>query len=120
MRVILSLGTNTDFGNIAIAEEILNGIFSAVRVSKTLISPAVDNKGAKRDYANAIMEGETMLAYDEVCATIRLVEHTMGRDRNDTENVSMDVDLLLYDTHLFKPSDWHRPYNQQLLSEMGL
>lgn len=119
MQVILSLGTNTDYNNIAIAEQRLNNLFSAVRVSRTIISPAVNSQPDTADFANAIYVGDTVLSYNDLCASIKLIEWEMGRRRDGTNKVEIDIDLLLYDTQLFKPQDWHRPYNETLIREMG-
>lgn len=120
---ILSLGTNTDIENIQIAEERLSGLFSAVRVSRTVITPAVDMPEGTPDFANAIMIGELPMSYHELCHVLKLMEWEMGRRDGDKENagkIIIDLDVLLHETQLFKPKDWHRPYNQTLFREMGI
>lgn len=119
MFVILSLGTNTDYLNIEIAEQRLQGLFSAVRVSRTLVSPAVDSPSVIPDFANAIFTGDTSLSFEELRIAVKNLERAMGRDREQKGRVDIDIDILLYGTQLFKPKDWHRPYNEVLISEMG-
>lgn len=119
MQVVLSIGTNTDYGNIEIAEERLRGLFSAVRVSRTIVSPAVDNPGEWPDYANAVMVGNALMDYDDLRQTVKHIEHQMGRTVNGAkQHVPIDIDILQYGTKRYKPKDWQRPYNVTLLNEM--
>lgn len=121
MEVLLSLGTNTDYANIKIAEERLRGLFSAVRVSSTLISPALNSPGEIHDFANMVMAGETEMPYDELHAVVKTIETEMGRDRTKTNgDVDMDIDLLKYGDSKYKQRDWDRPYNVLLFKELGL
>lgn len=119
MQVVLSIGTNTDHKNIEIAEERLYSLFSAVRVSRTIVSPAVDNPGEVPDYANVVILAETSLEYEELYSQVKTIEREMGRIR-ERENgaVVIDIDILKYDTRRYKPNDWKRPYNVILLSEL--
>lgn len=110
MRVILSLGTNTDYGNIEIAEKRLMELFSAVRVSRTIISPAVNTPNEVPDFANAVVDGETELSYDEMCAAAKQIEQDLGRRRDGSGNVAMDIDILLYGDQKYKLDDWDREY----------
>ena len=121
MQVVLSLGTNTDYGNIQIAEERLQNLFSAVRVSRTIVSPAVDHPGELPDYANAVMIGETTIDYDDFRSILKNVEREMGRsDSKDKKHVPMDIDILQYGKTRYKTKDWLRPYNVMLLNEMAV
>lgn len=121
MQVILSIGTNTDYNNIEIAEERLRGLFSAVHVSRTIVSPAVDNPGEVPDYANVVVVADTTLLYGELHSKVKQIEREMGRDADrKEETVEIDIDILQYGVNRYKPNDWQRPYNIMLLSELNV
>lgn len=120
---ILSIGTNTNIENIQIAEERLKNLFSAVRVSRTVVTPAINMPEGTPDFANAIMIGEMHMTYEELRDTLKLMEWEMGRrdeDKYTEGKIIIDLDILLHGTQLFKPNDWHRSYNQTLFAEMGI
>lgn len=119
MQVILSLGSNTDYDNIEIAEERLRNLFSAVRVSRTIVTPAIDNPGELPDYANAVMVGDVAMDYDELRCAVKQTERQMGRRKDGNKHhVPMDIDILQYGKTRYKPKDWQRPYNIILLNEL--
>lgn len=144
MKVVLSLGTNTDYANIEKAEERLSGLFSAVRVSRAVVSPAVEttrrktagnggainatdkgggagNRGAiSADFANAVMIGDSTMPYEELRSTVKGIEQEMGRKRPPEKGrVEIDIDILQYGDVRYKAKDWERSYNVLLLKELG-
>lgn len=119
MRVVLSLGTNTNYANIQIAEERLNSLFSAVRVSRMVVSPAVNSPGEIPDFANAVMVGETSVAYEDFRDSVKAIECELGRRReSEYGRVEIDIDILEYGEKTYKVNDWDRPYNVLLLKEL--
>lgn len=90
-------------------------LFSAVRFSRVITSPDVN--GGDAMYANAVGYGDTDFSYDQVCAILKQTERDFGRT---ADNITLDIDILLYNTNLFKPADWHRTYNRILINELGL
>lgn len=120
MKVVLALGTNTNYDNIQIAEERLSGLFSAVRVSRMVVSPAVNSPGEVPDFANAVMICDATATYDELRKAVKEIERKMGRKHTPEKgSVEMDIDILQYGDARYKLKDWERSYNVLLLKELG-
>lgn len=104
------------------AEERLRGLFPAIRFSSSLCSPAFGMPEGTADYVNAVAVCDTILPYEELVQQLKALEHRQGRSLEQKAKgvVPLDIDVLQYDAQKYKPADWQRDYNIQLLKELGL
>lgn len=110
MKVIISVGSNKNqMENIEIAERDLSCSFSAIRFSAS--------RYTGDGYYNAVGVGETSLSYAELRTCTKNIEKRLGRTE-DREVIPIDVDILQYDGHCYKPDDMMREYNIMLLKEL--
>lgn len=94
-QVYVSAGSNHNRQqNIAMALGRLKARFGRLQVSPVYESPAVNGKGAA--YYNLAVGFETDESAAALRASLREIEEALGRDRSRPEQVSIDLDLLLY------------------------
>lgn len=104
------------------AEERLRGLFPAIRFSSSLRSPAYGMPEGTADYVNAVAICDTILPYEELIQQLKALERQQGRspELKSKGIVTLDIDVLQYGTKKYKPADWQRDFNIQLLNELEL
>jgi len=75
-----------------------------------------DIHGTKRYYMNRLAKGTTNLTVEELQQALKDIE---AETRRTKERVTIDLDLMQYDSRCYHLSDWPRPYVQQLLPTLG-
>lgn len=94
-QVYISAGSNHNRQqNIAMALARLKKQFGELLISPIYQSPAVNAQGD--DYYNLAVGFETALPVAELRRHLRETENELGRDRSRPEQVTVDLDLLLY------------------------
>lgn len=97
MQVIVSIGSNMDQEkNIDLALNLLNKTFGFLSISPIYKSPPQNNTY----YLNLIIQFHTNQNVTACYNALKMIEDTLGRE-HDTENVSIDLDLLIAGDHLF-------------------
>ena len=64
---------------------------------------------------NRLAVGSTPLTVAELEQRLKETESRLGRTK---QQVTIDLDLMLYDDRQFHLADWPRPYIQQLLPDI--
>ena len=64
---------------------------------------------------NRLAVGSTPLTVSELEQQLKETESRLGRTK---QQVTIDLDLMLYDDRQFHLTDWPRPYIQQLLPDI--
>ena len=66
-------------------------------------------------YMNRIVSGHTILSLDTLEQELKGIEAETGRSHN---RVTIDLDLMQYDTVRYHLKDWPRPYIQKLIPDI--
>lgn len=97
-EIYLSIGSNIrPADNLRQCAIALRRLFKNIRWSPIYQSAAVGMVGD--DFLNAVVHAHTANTIEQVCASLKQLEHEQGRVRTDNKFSSrtLDVDLLLYD-----------------------
>ena len=65
---------------------------------------------------NRLAVGNTPLTVSELEQQLKETESRLGRTK---QQVTIDLDLMLYDDRQFHLADWPRPYIRQLLPDIA-
>ena len=65
---------------------------------------------------NRLAVGNTPLTVSELEQQLKEIESQLGRTK---QQVTIDLDLMLYDEKQYHLADWPRPYIQQLLPDIA-
>lgn len=113
-RVLIALGSNfQQAAHLHWAEQRLSLYLTDLQLSRTLWT--ADIKGCGLMYMNQLVMGSTTLSADELEQELKVSEIATGRTR---QQVTIDLDLMLYDDERFHLRDWPRPYIQQLIDDV--
>ena len=113
-KVLIAIGSNCRQSvHVQWASQWLTRFLDNCRLSRCLWTP--DIKGTGRWYMNRLAVGETPLTIAELEQQLKVIEVRLGRTR---QQVTIDLDLMLYDDEQHHLTDWPRPYIQQLLPDM--
>ena len=74
-----------------------------------------DVKGSGLMYMNQLALGTTTLSAVDLEQALKASETATGRNH---QQVTIDLDLMLYDDERFHLRDWPRPYIQQLIDDV--
>jgi len=115
-HVIIALGSNSrQSAHIAWASQRLYMLLDGLWLSPALWSPDIRQTGAM--YLNRLATGSTMLSADELTCVLKGIETATGRN---SQQVTIDLDVMLYDNLRYHERDWSRPYIQRLLPFLRL
>lgn len=113
-NVIIALGSNylqTD--HIQWASQQLETLLSDLRFSRTIWTR--DIKGSGKMYMNRLACGMTSLCVEALEKRLKQMEAETGRT---PQHVTLDLDLMQYDTERYHEKDWSRSYIQQLIPDI--
>ena len=114
--VIIALGSNSrQNAHIQWATQRTASLLEQVSFSKVLWTK--DVKGSGHLYMNRLVAGYTELAVDEIEQILKSYEVECHRT---LEQITIDLDLMLYDEKRYHLRDWPRPYISLLLPELFL
>lgn len=115
MRYILSLGSETPDKSDKMHQiiEHLGHTCRIVRITDTYLTAPVG--GGTRPYLNAVAEIETEMAPQELDEYCKHLECHMGRDAAARlrGEVPADIDVVIKDDEILRPSDYQQSYFQQ-------
>lgn len=112
--IAIGIGSNTPDGaaQVDAACRWLATTFADVRCSESYLTPGVGVRCAGMTYRNAVATARTPLSADEVTRMLKEYESSHGRVKGSKE-VTIDLDLVIYDDRLIRPVDFARSYFQQ-------
>ncbi len=76
-----------------------------------------DIKGSGRMYMNRLVAGTTLLSVCEIEQKLKEIEVEAHRS---SEQVTIDLDLMLYDSERYHLRDWPRPYIVNLIEKLPI
>ncbi len=118
-KTILTIGSNHEpDANISRALSLLEEVVTDIRQSQTLRTEALD--GAKGTFSNLMLSGYTTLSLEELTKITKDIERQCGRKRGGSCDgiVSMDIDIMDYDSQKLHTDDWQRDYIKTLIKEI--
>lgn len=119
-KALLSIGTNENREeNLALCHDYLNQLFPDITYSITSVT-APYGTNYKNDFLNQLAIIYTPKAKEDIIAQLKLVEKKMGRRKKDKETgiVKIDIDLIMWNDEILKPTDISRSYIVDLLPSL--
>lgn len=119
-KVLLSIGTNEDReANLALCHKYLDSLFKDIVYSKTSITVPYGHS-YKNDFLNQLAVTYTDRDKEDVYLLLKSLEKEMGRNDTDKEKgiVKIDVDIVIWNEEVVKPSDISRSYIADLLPSL--
>lgn len=119
-KALLSIGTNEDRDrNLDLCHQLLEKQFLAITYSKTSMTVPYGNS-YKSDFLNQLAFIYTDKEKDEVVSLLKSIEKEIGRSNGDKEKgiVKIDVDLIVWNEEVVKPTDISRSYVSDLLPSL--
>mgnify|MGYP002623229727 CR=1 FL=1 len=115
-QVLIALGSNYhQHAHIQWASQRLSTLLCDIRLSRKLWTQDIHATG--QWYMNRLAAGYTPLSADEISQRLKEIEAETCRTK---QCVTLDLDLMLYDSERFHLRDWPRPYIQRLLSDIKM
>lgn len=117
--ILLSIGSNTYAErNIAKARRMLELHFPGIQFTPALHSKPYGEK-YKRRFLNILAKTTSADTAQHICLTLKDMEKQMGRKLDDKEKgrVVIDMDLVMYDHEILRPTDYERSYVRELLNK---
>lgn len=125
-RIAIGIGSNSDNADSSVNSAIVwcSEIFSNVVASSVYITDPVGKKAISvgRRYSNAVIVGNTPLSKDEIITSLKDYENNHGRTlaSRSTGIVTIDLDLVIYNDEILKPTDINRDYFRLGFEEIGI
>ena len=114
-NVLIAIGSNSlQSVHVQWASQWLSNFLDQCRLSRCLWTP--DIKGTGHWYMNRLAVGNTPLTVSELEQQLKETESRLGRTK---QQVTIDLDLMLYDEKQYHLTDWPRPYIRQLLPDIA-
>lgn len=119
-KALLSIGTNVDREfHMNLCHQLLEKLFPSIVYSKTSVTVPYGNL-YKNDFLNQLAFVYTHKEKDEVVSLLKSLEKEMGRTPADKEKgiVKIDIDLVVWNEDVVKPTDISRSYVTDLLPSL--
>ena len=115
-EVIIAFGSNyRQAAHIRWASERLAWLLNECRLSRVLWT--ADIRGSGKWYMNRLAAGCTELSADDLQQLLKQTEAETGRTK---EVVTIDLDLLQYDSQRYHEKDWQRNYVSAIINDIIL
>ena len=115
-EVIIAFGSNyRQAAHIHWSSERLAWLLDECRLSRVLWT--ADIKGSGKWYMNRLAAGCTELSADDLQQLLKQTEAETGRTK---EVVTIDLDLLQYDSQRYHEKDWQRNYVSAIINDIIL
>ncbi len=109
--VLIALGSNyLQSAHIQWASQRLCSLLNDVTLSRVLWTPDINGKGTW--YMNRLLLASTTLSPTRLTALLKQIEQETNRTK---QHVTIDLDLMQYDSEKYHLADWSRPYIKLLL-----
>jgi 2-amino-4-hydroxy-6-hydroxymethyldihydropteridine diphosphokinase len=113
-QVLIALGSNyRQNAHIQWTSERLSCLLDDPHMSRKLWTQ--DIHGTGQWYMNRLVAGDTSLSLDEINKKLKEIETEAHRS---SIHITIDMDLMLYDSERHHLQDWTRPYITNLLPYM--
>ena len=113
-RILIALGSNhRQSVFIQWASQRIGVLLDNPQYSDTMWTK--DIKGSGRMYMNRLVAGTTLLSVREIEQKLKEIETEAHRT---TDQVTIDLDLMQYDSERYHLRDWSRPYISNLLGKL--
>lgn len=119
-KALLSIGTNENREeNLSLCHLLLDKEFEDIRYSHTSVTSPYGSV-YKEDFLNQLAIIYTHKAKEEVALLLKNIEKKIGRKVSDKKKgvVKIDVDLVIWNEEVLKPSDISRSYITDLLASL--
>ena len=117
-QIILSLASNMDQeAHMAAAREQLVQLLTEAHFTSAIWTEPI-NSIRKEPYLNQLCQGTTALGEGLLCEVLKETEKRLGRTHNEDGIVTIDLDLLQYDSQRHHLRDWDRNYIKDLLKKL--
>lgn len=120
-KAIISIGSNEDKeANLTRCQVLLASCFSDIRYSSTTVTSPYGSH-YKDDFLNQLALVYTQQEEVSVHNMLKQIEKEMGRSVSDKEKgiVIIDIDLVVWNEKVLKPTDMERSYVRDLLSDLS-
>lgn len=109
------LGSNTGNRKATLdkAVEALRGYVDIETVTRDIDNPDFTGRGP--DYLNRLILGLSRVPFDQLKSVLRDIENSMDRDRNNSGLVTIDIDVVVCNGRVIKPSEYTSPPCRALL-----
>lgn len=121
-KALLSIGTNEDREtNLDLCHNLLGELFEDIIYSATSITVPYGNS-YKNDFLNQLAIIYTDKEKDDVSHLLKSLEKEMGRNDADKEKgiVKIDVDLVIWNDEVIRPTEISRTYIIDLLPSLQI
>ena len=118
----LCLGTNFyRIAHMAYAQRDLKKHFPTIRFSEEMETEAIGSRFLS-PFSNQVASFETTLSSEEVRAILKQIERDLGRlpEEKSQGVIRIDIDLLMYDDCVLKPTDLERDFVVEGLKSLSL
>lgn len=117
-HLFLSVGSNTEAGQVEKAVEWLSGKLQKFASSSLYTTPAVQGKG--KPYVNAVVEGYITGAEEDFNNLLKDYEKTCGRDDTARKEgrVPIDIDIVVRDGSVVRERDFAHSFFRIGYSEL--
>ena len=118
-KVILAFGSNTADRRMKVSQALQ---FCSCHIDIEKTSPAVETEPVGLEspmFVNQTARGATTLSLDELTAFTKYVEESLGRKRPTLSNeIHIDIDIMLYDGKKLHENDWQKNYITTLIKHL--
>lgn len=123
-QVIIGIGTNvaTKAAEMEQATQWLAQLLPNCRISEPYANPATPQSLTPMPYLNAVAIGQTHLEAVEFQTLLKDYEAQRGRTptTDASQGVIIDLDMVVYDGRVLRPSQYRQPYFQLPLASLSL
>jgi 2-amino-4-hydroxy-6-hydroxymethyldihydropteridine diphosphokinase len=119
-KVLLSIGPNADREtNLALCHRLLEESFEEINYSGTSVTSPY-GVHYKNDFLNQLAIAYTHKNKKEMYLLLKSIENEMGREKADKEKgvVKIDIDLVIWNNNILKPTEISRSYIAGLLPDL--
>lgn len=121
-KALLSIGTNDDReANLALCHQLLDSVFEKIHYSKTSITEPYGVK-YQNEFLNQLAIVYTKKSKEDISKRLKELEKEIGRKASDKETgiVVIDIDLVIWNEEVLKPTDITRNYIADLLPSLNI
>ena len=117
-QVIICLASNIDQKrHLEAAREQLSLLLKDLHFTSEHFTEPI-NSQRNEPYLNQLCQGYTTFGPNLMSEVLKEIEKRLGRTHNEDGIVTIDLDLLQYDSQRYHLRDWDRNYIKDLLSEL--
>ena len=117
-HIIISLASNINQeAHLEAARTQLIQLLTDVHFTRAIFTDPIGTL-RQEPYLNQLCSGTTALGMNLLNEVLKEIEKRLGRTHNEDGIVTLDLDLLEYDSERFHLRDWNRNYVKDLINEL--